>query len=254
MTSLGSGYYSYVWAASGFLTVVVPLVFRSMKVKDFQKLNMMYNWDQQWEEQQQQQQEEQNNWNDQYEQMRQYYEANRCHWWNLSCEEQQGEGWYPSWYSGWVQTEEDRQELQEAGVSSGPMRFVYVWQILTFVVILAYGFLVLKQDRPVTGLTIALVVYANMCFMSMWWLADASIITDTELVQTTGFYGQLSVLMFITNAAYVLFGLVHTGLLVWWGYTMEEQVKHAGEEELYIHPTFENKKVAADEGGWTIIE
>lgn len=258
MTSLGSGFYSYVWAITGFLTVLVPLVYRTIRVKDFKQLNMMYNWDQEWEEQQQQQ-EQQNNWNaeyymDQYEQMREYYGGNRCHWWNLSCEEEQGDGWYPSWYSGWVQSEEEREELQEAGIPSGPMRFVYIWQILTFLVILTYGFLVLKQDRPITGLTIALVVYANMCFMSMWWLADGSIITDTDYVQKTGFYGQFSVLMFMTNAAYVLFGLVHTGLLVWWGYTLQEQAKYEGKEPLDTHPTFQNKKVSADEGGWTIIE
>ena len=195
--------------------------------------------------------------------MRQNYEVNNCKWWQLSCYPYyingEGEaaveaGWYPSWYSGWVQTEQQRDELQEQGLVSGSMRFVYVWQILTFLVILAYGFHVLKKDQPLTGLIIALVVYSNMCFVSMWWLADGSIITDTDYVQETGFYGQFPVLMFMTNAAYVLFGLVHAGLLLWYGQIMEEEAKADSEFERVSHPSFENKKISADTDGWTVIE
>lgn len=270
--SFGSGFYSYVWAITGFLTVVVPLVFRTMRVRDFKQLNMMYNWNEYWEEQQQQQEQQYNynagngqNYNyyngQYYEQMRENYDVNRCRWWQLNCypyyingegEAQVEAGWYPSWFSGWTQTQEEREAMQEAGIVSGPMRFVYVWQILTFLVILAYGFMVLKKDRPLTGLVIALVVFWNMCFVSMWWLADGSIITDSEYVQTTGFYGQFPVLMFITNAAYVLFGLVHTGLLLWYGNAMEQE--NDNEEVRLSHSSVGGKKISPTENGWTVIE
>lgn len=251
MTSIGSGFYSYVWVASGILTVAVPLVYRSLRVSDWRQLNMMYNWEEQWQQQQEQQQQQYNNYGNNYnnynyyEQMRQTFDVNNCKWWQPNCfpyyinadgEPQVDAGWYPSWYSGWSQTEEQRQENMDAGITSGPLRFVYVWQILTFAVILAYGFVVLRQNRATTGLAIACGVFANMCFLAMWWLADGSIVTDTDYVQQTGFYGQFSVLMFLTNAAYVLFGLVQCGLLLWWSESLknqEDEHQHHHEKEAH---------------------
>lgn len=281
MTNLGSGVYSYFWVASGFLTVVVPLVFRNMRVRDFRELNMMYNWDQEWQQQQQGQYDYANsaNWNggqyyaNQYESMRQNYDINGCRWWQLNCypyyinadgDAQPEAGWFPSWYSGWAKTEEEREELRDAGLTSAAMRFVYVWQILTFAVILAYGFVVLKQKRFVTGLLIALVVFANMCFLAMWWLADGSIVIDSDYVQATGFYGQFAVLVFITNASYVFFGLVHSGILVWHGHSMQEEAERAGEQHQpepttshtpnYWHMDTPSTKVSPNESGWTVVE
>ena len=78
---------------------------------------------------------------------------------------------YPGWFSGWTQTEEQREQMMEDGETSGSMKFVYVWQALMFVVILAYGFIVIRQNRIVTGVTVALVAFTNMCFLCMWLLA-----------------------------------------------------------------------------------
>jgi hypothetical protein len=273
MITFGSGYYSYVWVATGILTVAVPLIFRTMKVKDWKLTQLQYGWEGQYQQQMEQQQYYYQNaggyYRSKWEQMRQSYDMNECKWWQFGCfryftnndgEVEAGAGWYPIWYSGWAKTDDERQELQELGLSSGSMYFVYVWQILMFLVILGYGYIVLKQDRPLTGLMVALVVYANMCFLAMWWLADGSIITDSEYVQATGFYGQFPVLMFITNAAYVLFGIVHTGLLAWYGeYKKEEAEAAAKEEEPKEHPTFYGdmktpKKVSVTESGWTVVE
>merc|ERR1712085_242220 len=65
-----------------------------------------------------------------------------------------------------------------------------------------------RQKRIVTGLLLSLFVFANMSFLSMWMLADGSIYIDGEYVQRRGFYGQFSVLVFMANAWYVLFGVI----------------------------------------------
>lgn len=282
--SHGFNLYSLAWIVSGVLVVLVPLVYRNMRVNDFRQLNMMYNWDKEWQEYVQQQQqnnmydynnagywngENQANANDyyyqRYDQMRASYDANNCKWWQLNCYpyyyNEDGEpetelGWYPSWYSGWAQTEEEREAMMEDGTVSPAMRFVYVWQVLIFAVILAYGMLVFKQSRPVLGLAIALGVFANFCFLAMWWLADGSIVTDAEYVQRTGFYGQFAVLMFMTNAAYVLFGLVHTALLLVWSHNAEEDEKSAGQrkDQQQQQQSGGNKAISPSEHGWTVVE
>jgi hypothetical protein len=57
-----------------------------------------------------------------------------------------------------------------------------------------------------TGLLVALVVFGNMSFLSLFMLAEGSIVTDAEYIQDIGgFYGQFSVLMFITDVWYILF-------------------------------------------------
>merc|ERR1712238_438292 len=78
----------------------------------------------------------------------------------------------------------------EDGDTSMAMKFIYVWQMLMFLILLAYGFVVVRQKRIVTGLLIALFMFTNMSFLSMWMLADGSIYTDGEYVQRVGFYGE----------------------------------------------------------------
>merc|ERR1711865_11121 len=99
---------------------------------------------------------------------------------------------------------------------------------------LAYGYKVIKENRIVSGVTIALVVFANMAFLSMWMIADGSIVTDGEHVRRWGFYGQFSVLMFITNFWYLLFGIVFTIVFVLRGRQMHnEDVDGAKNRQLY---------------------
>lgn len=227
------------WLVGGFLTVFIPLVFRTLKKNNYQNMYYMYNWEEAQQEYQQAQEEymqqmEENymaqyydngayNYKYQWEQMRGNYDINQCKWYQLNCYpyyiNEQGEpvpqaGWYPMWFSGWTKTEEEKQQMMEDGETSSALIFVYVWQILMFIVILAYGYKVIRENRIVSGVTIALVVFMNMAFLSMWMLADGSIVTDGQEVQRFGFYGQFSVLMFITNFWYILFGIVFTIVFV----------------------------------------
>jgi len=248
-SSMHNMLFSAAWLVCGVLTVLVPLVYRTMKMNNYQNLFEMYNW----EEVQQQYQENQNqyennymqqygegNYRYQWEQMRGSYDINHCKWYQFNCfpyyinekgEPEPSAGWYPAWFSGWTITEEEREEMMENGVASSALKFTYVWQIMMFVVILAYGYKVIKQNRVVTGVTVALVLFTNMCFLGMWMLADGSIVTDGEYVQKTGFYGQFAVLMFITNAWYVIFGIVFSVMFVIRGYFMQTKPDETKPEE-----------------------
>merc|ERR1711865_1354065 len=87
------------------------------------------------------------------------------------------------------------------------LQFVYVWQLLMFFIISWYGLVVISKNRNPAGLIVALLVWANFAFVSMWLLADGSIATDGQQVLRSGFYGQVSVLVFMTNFWYFLHGL-----------------------------------------------
>jgi len=237
---------SFAWVVCGVLAVLIPLVFRTMKMKNYQKMYYMYNWEEAQEQYQQEQQEyyENNygngNYNQQYgqgnyqyqwDQMTGTYDVNQCKWYQINCfpyyinengEPEPSAGWYPGWFSGWTQTEDEREQMMEDGETSSAMIFVYVWQLIMFLVILAYGFIVIRQNRVVTGVTVALVVFTNMAFLCMWMLADGSIVTDGDYVQKTGFYGQFAVLMFITNAWYVIFGLIFSAIFAIRGHNMHD--------------------------------
>lgn len=196
----------------------------------------MYNWE---DANQDYQQQQQGYYQDQYQNQNQYqnnnyynndgsgytnweqmtgkWDLNQCSWYQISCypyyindngQPVPTEGWYPGWFSGWSDSVEEREEMMENGETTGAMKFVYGWQIFMFVILLAYGFVVIRQKRIVTGLLIALFMFTNMSFLSMWMLADGSIYTDGDYVQRDGFYGQFPVLMFMTNAWYVFFGLI----------------------------------------------
>jgi len=245
---------SIAWLASGVLTVLVPLVYRNMKMNNYQNMYYMYNWEEAQEQYEQQQQEYyenmyenqymqqygQGNYQYQWEQMQGTYDINQCKWYQLNCfpyyinedgEPEPMAGWYPSWFSGWTVTEEQREQMLEDGETSSALIFTYVWQIIMFAIILAYGYIVIKQNRIVTGVTVALVVFANMCFLAMWMLADGSIITDGDYIQQIGFFGQFPVLMFITNAWYVIFGIVFSAIFAVRGHNMHEPIESKQKHE-----------------------
>lgn len=273
-------FFGIIWLVTGLLTVAIPLAFRSMKVSDFNKLHDMYNWDAynnpQYYQQEYNGEQQYNNANNgmnyyrtKWAQMREsgMFDKSECPWWKINCfeyymdengEPEVGAGWYPSWYSGWSVTEEQREEMLAEGITSPSKVFVYVWQILMFLVILGYGWVVIQNHRKGSGLMIALALFANMSFLSMWWLADGSIVTDTEYVQQTGFYGQFAVLMFITNAWYVLFGIVYTGVFLFRKKVMdEESEKEERREKLqkeYEQDATYQAPTASTEPGWVTVE
>lgn len=220
----GNFFLSLSWVLSGLLAFLIPLIYRTIHKKRYEKEYMKYFWEKEYEYQEEMRQQgyEQygNNYNyggaymyPQEYQNREYWDVNRCRWWQLNCfpyyvnqegEPQVDQGWYPTWYSGWTVTEEEREQMALAREQPGSLKFVYIWQLLTFFIILWYGVRVIRQNRNLNGLLIALFVWMNFAFMSMWLMADGSIQTDGDSVFKTGFYGQMSVLIFMANFWYVL--------------------------------------------------
>lgn len=250
---LTNGFFTFLWVVSGVATVVGPLIYRSMKTGNYQLQNIfqMYNWEevqQQYQANQEQyyQYYQQNGQGEgsgdsgdyqyqyQYEEQVGNYDINHCKWYQFNCfpyyinengQPEPSSGWYPSWFSGWTVPEEQREQMMEDGETSPALVFIYVWQILMFLIILGYGLIVIRQNRVVTGVIVALVVFANMSFLALWMLADGSIITDGDYIQAdVGFFGQFPVLMFMTNASYVVFGIVFSAIFAIRSHYMHDSI------------------------------
>jgi uncharacterized membrane protein YciS (DUF1049 family) len=233
-----------IWIVSGILAVLVPLIYRTIHKRKYEELYMFYYWEQEMEEYEQQRAENYemygNNYNYQgaytYDQMYnaqpEYIDVNNCHWYNVNCfsffVNQEGEpmadqAWYPTWYSGWTTSEEDQRQMEVNREQPGSLKFVYIWQLFMFIAIMVYGTLVIRQNRNPAGLIVALLVWANYAFCTMWMLADGSIVTDGYIVKRSGFYGQVSVLIFMANFWYFIHGLLFC--IVFWIRKMQHDKK-----------------------------
>lgn len=224
---------SIVWIVSGVLTVLVPLVYRTIHKNKYREIYMSYFWQEEYQAYEQQLQQNYQQYGNSYNYggaymydgsgEREWVDVNNCKWYQINCfsfyanrdgEPMPDQEWYPRWFSGFTTTEEEQQEMEANLEQPGSLKFVYVWQLLMFVVIGWYGMLVIRQNRNPTGLIVALVVWANFSFLSMWLMADGGIVTDGEQVKRSGFYGQISVLIFMSNFWYFLHGLAF--VVVFW--------------------------------------
>jgi hypothetical protein len=222
---------SAIWVLSGLLSVLIPLIYRTIHKNKYRAEYMKYYWEQEYEQYEEQRQENYEKYGNQYNyggayttyNEKEYVDVNNCKWWQLNCfsffvnqqgEPQDDQEWAPTWYSGFMTTEEERQMMQDNLEQPGSLKFVYIWQILMFAVIGYYGLKVIRENRNPTGLIIALLVWSNFAFLSMWLMADGSIVTDGQEVKRTGFYGQMSVLVFMSNFWYFIHGLAF--VLIFW--------------------------------------
>ena len=112
----------------------------------------------------------------------------------------------PSWY--WGQSEEARTQAMEAGEASPALKFVYAWQMIMFLAILAYGYYAMHYLKSLAYLTGALVIWFQFNFLAMFLLSDGSIVTEERILELSGFYGQFAVLIFMASAWYAVFGLL----------------------------------------------
>lgn len=240
---------SAVWVVSGLLAVLIPLIYRTIHKNKYRKEYMSYYWEQEYEQYEQQRQENYEMYGNQYNyggaymadyDEREYADVNNCKWWQLNCfsffvnqdgQPMDDQEWAPTWYSGFMTTEEERQMMQDNLEQPGSLTFVYIWQIVMFAVIGYYGLKVIRENRNPTGLIIALLVWANFAFLSMWLMADGSIVTEGQAVKRMGFYGQLSVLIFMSNFWYFIHGLAF--VLVFWlrSKLVEEETKKESKTE-----------------------
>ena len=242
---------SAVWIISGIAIWLVPLVYRTIHKKKYEQIYMDYYWQQEYEYEMEQRKANYEKYGNNY-----YYggayqypngwgeqdwiDVNKCKWWQLNCfsyfvdkdgEPMPEQGWYPTWYSGWEVSEEERQLMEEGREQPGSLKFVYVWQTIMFITILWYGLLVIRQQRNPTGLIIALLVWANFAFMSMWLMADGSIVTYGDRVKRSGFYGQMSVLIFMSNFWYFMHGMAFI-IIFWIRKSMQDDREAKAEKEI----------------------
>ncbi|CAB9527644.1 expressed unknown protein [Seminavis robusta] len=142
-----------------------------------------------------------------------YYQYNN----QYDDQDQNGSGDLPSWFSGWngnAYVSGDSQDGSSA--NSGAIKFVYTWELLMFLGLLAYGGMVLFKFRgplaqsrmALWSLFVLIFVWANFAFMTMWLVANGSIYTDgREMEEVGGFYNQFSVLLFVTNFWYLMWSI-----------------------------------------------
>ena len=193
-TSQASGTFAVAWFLSGLLTIFIPMVQWGAKKNQFRRYNYNYN----------------QNYNQNY-----YYQGQnpyRCRWYQWNCYEPQQDGgerqyMVPNWFHGWASTDEEREQALAMGRAPGGLGFVYTWQLLMFVAILLFGGTIIAHRRSVGGLLAVVLVWANLSFLSMFMVAQ-SIGSDDRDLERGGFYGQFTVLMFMTNFWYTLFGVV----------------------------------------------
>lgn len=223
---------SIAWVVSGLLAVLIPLIYRTIHKNKYREMYMTYYWEHEYETYAQQRQQNYEQYGNNYNYggvytydyaQSEYVDVNNCKWWKFNCfsfyankegEPMADQEWFPTWYSGFSVTEEDRREMEDNLEQPGSLQFVYVWQLLMFFIISWYGLVVIRKNRNPAGLIVALLVWANFAFVSMWLLADGSIATDGQQVFRSGFYGQVSVLVFMTNFWYFLHGLAF--VIIFW--------------------------------------
>jgi len=252
------------WVISGLVCVLVPLIYRTIHKNKYREIYMSYYWEQEYQAYEEQRKQNYEKYGNSYNYggaymypdyaEREYMDVNNCKWWQINCfsffvnregEPMPEQQWMPTWYSGFSLTEEERQEMEDNLEQPGSLKFVYVWQLVMFAIICWYGLLVIRQNRNPTGLIVALLVWANFSFLSMWLMADGSIVTEGQRAKRSGFYGQISVLIFMSNFWYFLHGLAF--ILVFWirASCLEEHMERRKEAKQGAKPVTDQRRASS---------
>lgn len=208
-----------VWAVAGTLTVLIPVFMWYAARGDYYNV-----WGQYIEYEQEEENGDDNN-DDDYS----YYQD--CGWWNLPCRKQQynyamyddsGDGQneeLPMWFIFLGGQTEQMQRWEEEATgrrdggnqsSSAALRFVYVWTLIMFLFIVAYGTYVLYKRQGRTSLILILLLFSQFCLMSLVLVPQGVISSDDRDLEDSiyGWYGQQGVLLEYTNLWLMLFCVV----------------------------------------------
>lgn len=139
---------------------------------------------------------------------------------NYNGQQQQNNNGAPWWWL-WAEGNQRRQGFNPTLI------LIYFWSLLLFGGILYYGYFII--DRNISSLIAALLVYANLCVLSMLFLGglQGGVQVDGPQIQEDGFYGQMGVLLWITN----FFGFVFS---VVFAYLLRRRMRHANVETIEI--------------------
>lgn len=236
-----------IWLVTALFTVTIPTgKFNTQRQAYYKSVGYYVEY-----EQQQRAYEEAQNQDDQYTS----YNLN-CAWYQWSCRKQQyyymqnnnGDGnqiVMPNWYRfiGGT-TEEDRRWKEENGLdtadeANGAIKFVYTWTIVLFVALVLYGVYVLWTAQPLSGLMVALAIFAQMALLLVLMLGQGVIASDNRDVEESiyGWYGQLPILMVYTYFGWILWAVGMIVILmiraIWlWKFGKEKVVDDDEAEEV----------------------
>lgn len=133
----------------------------------------------------------------------------------------------PYWYNNKYFQGNTYGRQQDEYSTSSSLKFVYVWQMIMFAGIVSYGYKIIHTHSSPAMLIGGLIVWFQFNFLAMFLLSDGSIITEEEVIRLTGFYGQFSVLMFMTNAWYAVYGLIFAFVFAYLESKAQQETKAA---------------------------
>jgi hypothetical protein len=147
-------------------------------------------------------------------------ENNNGHWWNRwynnrnngeggDGDGEQGSGdrtpWW--WWGG-------REEGEPEDEGKGALVFVYIWMWFLFASLVLYGNFVFRRGSDYGGLQGALIMFTNLALIAMILITGLGAIeTEGRELEEKGWYGQLSVCIFLTCLYWVINGIVFCTLL-----------------------------------------
>jgi hypothetical protein len=166
--------------------------------------------------------------------------GNYCSWWQWSCRrnnndnddnnnnngDEDDENSAPWWWL-WSEQERDRDED-----TNGALIFAYVWSLLVFGGIMAFGFSSYRRGADMNAVVAALVIFMQFSFLSMFFLGgmEGGVESEGKELEENGFYGQFPVLMFMTSLFWTVFSLV-------FAIVVRRMARHAGVEVIEVVPS-----------------
>lgn len=166
-----------------------------------------------------------------------------CNWWQWSCRRaannngdddnnnnnnnnDQDEYSAPWW---WLWSEEERDRDED---TNGALIFVYVWSLLVFGGIVAFGISSHRRNADMNAVVAALVVFMQFSFLSLFFLGgmEGGVQSEGRELEDNGFYGQFPVLMFVTSLFWTVFSLV-------FAIVVRRMARHSGVEVIEVGPS-----------------
>jgi len=139
-----------------------------------------------------------------------YQNAGRCRWWQWGCNDnynyenaEEAEDGSPWWWV-WAEDERRREDVNPTLI------IIYIWSVLVFLGIVCVGHNAIRNNGNLNGLVAMLLIFANLSFLSMLFLGglEGGVQDEGRELDEHGWYGQMGVLMFITNLFWTVFAVV----------------------------------------------
>ena len=202
MSVYQDGKFLLIWSIASLLTAGLPLaVFSGARLANDGDSSAA-----------RQQEYDENNEHDQYKQASQYQYSNGCYWWQWGCDEgyqaqnaQELENLSPWW---WVWSEDER---RKQNTFNPTVLVIYIWTIVVLFAITTYGRRTVMSGGSLYGVAVTCLMYANYSFVSMLFIGglQGAVRDDSANLGDNGWYGQVGVLLYLTNLTSTIFGLTY---------------------------------------------